>query len=71
MAGVAFAPGLWWGPGSGRVREVTRRAVDRTSRTELVGWFVAVMALLGSAALVAVLLGSGVNWAPALQPPWR
>ncbi len=43
LAGLAFTPALWWGPGSGRLRESPRGPSARTSRTEFVGWFVAVM----------------------------
>ncbi len=70
MAGIAFAPALWWGPGSGRLREMTRGMVLRAARTEYWGWFVAVMAGLGAAVLLALLLSEGPNWAPALGAPW-
>ena len=70
LAGVGFTVALWWGPGSGRLREVVRGAVTRTASTELGGWFVVVMCLLATAVLVALLLDSGPNWAPALSAPW-
>jgi len=70
MAGIGFAPALWWGPGSGRLREMTRGLVMRTARTEYWGWFVAVMAAVGTAALLGLLLTDGPNWAPALGAPW-
>jgi hypothetical protein len=70
MAGLAFAPALWWGPGSGRLREMTRGMVLRTARTEYWGWFVAIMAAVGSAVLLGLLLSDGPNWAPALGAPW-
>ena len=69
LAGLGFAPALWWGPGAGRVRESTRRLVQRTARTELAGWFVTVTCVLAVAALLGLLLGSGPNWAPALSAP--
>ncbi len=71
MAGLGFTPALWWGPGSGRVREVARSLVARTARTELGGWFVLAMCLVGSTLLVGVLLSTGPNWAPATEVPWR
>ena len=71
LAGLGFAPTLWWGPGSGRVRESTRRLVQQTARTEFGGWFVVVTCLLGVAALLGLLFGSGPNWAPALSAPWH
>ena len=70
MAGLGFTAALWWGPGSGRLREVTRGLVTRTAGTELGGWFVVVMCLLATAVLVALLLDSGPNWTPALSAPW-
>jgi serine/threonine protein kinase len=70
LAGVGFTVALWWGPGSGRLREVIRGAVARTASTELGGWFVVVMCLLATAVLVALLLDSGPNWTPALSAPW-
>jgi hypothetical protein len=71
MAGAAFTPMLWWGPGSGRVREMTRGFVVRTARSEFGGWFVAAMSLLGTAVLLGLLYNGGPNWAPALHAPWR
>ena len=71
MAGLGFAPVLWWGPGSSRVREVLRGATARTSRTEFGGWFVVGMATLGTAVLLGLLLSGGPNWAPAAGAPWQ
>jgi hypothetical protein len=71
MAGLGFAPVLWWGPGSSRVREVLRAATARTSRTEFGGWFVVGMAALGTAVMLGLLLSGGPNWAPAAAAPWR
>ena len=71
MAGVVFSPSLWWGPGSGRVREMTRGFVVRTARSEFGGWFVVAMSLLGAAVLLGLLFNGGPNWAPALTAPWR
>ena len=45
-------PALWWGPGSSRVREMTRGLVDRTARSEFGGWFVVAMCALGTAVLL-------------------
>jgi serine/threonine protein kinase len=71
MAGLGFTPALWWGPGSGRLREVTRGMVSRTARSEFGGWFVIAMSVLGTAVLLGLLLTVGPNWAPALSAPWR
>jgi hypothetical protein len=69
MAGAGFTPALWWGPGSGRLREMTRAMVTRSARSEFGGWFVAGMCLLLAAGLVALLLNGGPNWAPAVSGP--
>ena len=69
MAGVGFTPALWWGPGSGRLREMSRLLVTRTARSEFGGWFVVVMCLLLAAGLVALLLNGGPTWGPAPSGP--
>ncbi|MBV9830748.1 MAG: serine/threonine protein kinase [Marmoricola sp.] len=71
LAGLGFVPALWWGPGSGRLRETTRSIVTRTARTEFGGWFVVVAGVLGAAVLLTLLFQSGPNWAPALSAPWH
>lgn len=70
LAGAGFVPTLWWGPGSSRLRETTGATVRRTSRTEWGGWLLAVMSVVGAAALLGVLLSSGPNWAPGVAPPF-
>jgi cell division septation protein DedD len=70
MAGLGFAPVLWWGPGSGRLREMTRGLVDRTARSEFGGLLVVAMCALGTAVLLGLLFSAGPNWAPALAAPW-
>lgn len=70
LAGVGFTPVLWWGPGSGRVREMTRGMVTRSARSEFGGWFVVVMCVLATAVLLGLLLSGGSDWAPAVSPPW-
>jgi len=70
MAGLAFAPVLWWGPGSNRVREMTRGLVNRMARSEFGGWLVVAMCALGTAVLLGLLFSGGPNWAPALTAPW-
>ncbi|MCW2847034.1 MAG: serine/threonine protein kinase, partial [Marmoricola sp.] len=71
MAGLGFTPALWWGPGSGRLREMTRGLVTRTSRSEFGGWLVVALGVVGTAVLVVLLGSTGPNWAPALSAPWR
>jgi hypothetical protein len=71
VSGLGFAAALWWGPGSGRVRGMTRGLVMRAAGTEFGGWFVVGMSVLGSAVLLGVLFSSGPNWAPYVHAPWR
>jgi serine/threonine protein kinase len=71
VAGLGFTAALWWGPGSGRLREMTRGLVTRTARTEFGGWFVVAMSVLGTAVLLGLLFSGGPNWAPGLSAPWR
>jgi hypothetical protein len=71
LGGLGFAAALWWGPGSGRLREMTRGMASRTARSELGGWLVTAMSLLGAAVLVALLLSGGPTWAPSVSAPWR
>jgi serine/threonine protein kinase len=71
VAGLGFTASLWWGPGSGRLREMTRGLTRRTARTEFGGWFVVGASLLGTLVLLGLLASVGPNWAPALSAPWR
>ncbi|MCW2868313.1 MAG: serine/threonine protein kinase, partial [Marmoricola sp.] len=71
LAGLGFAPALWWGPGSDRLVETVRRSTTATSRSEWWGWFVAGTSTVLAAVLLALLFGSGPNWAPGLHAPWR
>ena len=71
LAGLGFTPMLWWGPGSGRLREMTRGLTARTARSEFGGWLVIAMSLLGATVLLGLLSNTGANWAPALSAPWR
>ncbi len=70
-AALGFTTALWLGPGSGRLREMTRGLVTRTASTEFGGWFVVGMSTLGSVVLLGLLVSGGANWAPALSAPWR
>ena len=63
MAGLGFAPALWWGPGSGRVREMTRGLVNRTARDGVRRLVVVAMCAVGTAVLLGLLFSGGPNWA--------
>ncbi|GAB3259444.1 hypothetical protein GCM10027425_21820 [Alteromonas gracilis] len=70
VMGVVLTLSLWWGPGSGRLRETTRRLVDRTAQGTWQGWFA-----VGSLALLTVVLGAtlvsqGPDWSPNAGAPW-
>jgi predicted Ser/Thr protein kinase len=71
LVGLVFTGALWWGPGSGRVKQLTLRTFARTSRGEYAGLFVIGMCVVATAVLVAALLGTGPTWAPATGSPWR
>ena len=71
FAGLGFTVAIWWGPGSGRMREMVRGLTNRTAATEFGGWFVVAMSVLGSAVLLGLLLSGGANWSPALTAPWQ
>ena len=71
VAGLGFTIALWFGPGSGRLREMTRGLTTRTSRTEFGGWLVVALSVLGSAVLLGLLVSSGANWSPQLNAPWH
>jgi predicted Ser/Thr protein kinase len=64
VIGAFFAVGLWWGPGSERVRSPVRRAVDPLAHRG-VPWLLVTLlvAALGSG-LGAAATSSGTSWAP-------
>jgi predicted Ser/Thr protein kinase len=70
VIGVAFAIGLWWGPGSERVRSPIHRAVDPLARRG-VPWLLATLliAALGSG-LGAAASAQGTSWAPYDDAPF-
>ena len=70
VIGASFAVGLWWGPGSGRVRSPVHRAVDPLARRG-VPWLLVTLlvAALGSG-LAAAATSSGSNWAPYDEAPF-
>lgn len=69
LVGAAFALGLWWGPGSSRLRgPVARLAHPVAARP--VAWFLAVAVVLGVAAGLAALALDGTSWFPAEARPF-
>ena len=70
VIGVSFAIGLWWGPGSERVRSPIHRAVDPLARRG-VPWLLVTLlvAALGSG-LGAAASAQGTSWAPYDDAPF-
>jgi hypothetical protein len=70
IIGVSFAIGLWWGPGSERVRSPIHRAVDPLARRG-VPWLLTTLlvAALGSG-LGAAASAQGTSWAPYDDAPF-
>jgi hypothetical protein len=64
LVGAAFAVGLWWGPGSERLRSPVHRAVDPLARRGA-AWLLATL-LVGALAsgLGAAVAAQGTSWAP-------
>ncbi|RYC12937.1 serine/threonine protein kinase [Nocardioides zhouii] len=70
IIGVSFAIGLWWGPGSERVRSPIHRAVDPLARRG-VPWLLVTLlvAALGSG-LGAAASDQGTTWTPYDDAPF-
>jgi hypothetical protein len=70
VIGFSFAIGLWWGPGSERVRSPVHRAVDPLARRG-VPWLLVTLlvAALGSG-LGAAASEQGTSWAPYDDAPF-
>ncbi len=69
LIGVAFAVGLWIGPGSGRVRGATRQLTQPLSRRW--GTWIPVMAVLAVALVAAASAATdGADWSPAQGRPF-
>lgn len=70
VMGVVLSLSLWWGPGSGRLRESTRRLVDRTAQGTWQGWFAVGSLALLTVVLAITLVSQGPDWAPNAGAPW-
>ncbi|MCW2781975.1 MAG: afsK 2 [Marmoricola sp.] len=69
--GVAFALAIWWGPGSARVREMSRKTTRRLSGDSSAGWVVLAGSVLVAIVLFAWVGANGPNWAPQTSTPWN
>lgn len=68
LSGAAFALGLWWGPGSSRLRGPVSRVAHPVAARPVV-WFLVMAALLGAAGGIAALAMDGTSWFPADARP--
>lgn len=69
LVGGAFALGLWWGPGSERLRSPLHRVVDPLARRG-VPWLLATLLLAaGGTGLAAAASAQGTDWAPWDRAP--
>ena len=63
LVGAVYALGLWWGPASARVREMTRMTAPRSPLVMVLGVALAI-------ALLGALVGNGPIWSPQADAPW-
>ena len=71
IAGLVFTACLWWGPGSTRVRRMTRRATEPWARDSQSGIYLGVLGVLLGVVLIATLASRGPIWEPAQDAPWN
>ncbi|GAA2096218.1 serine/threonine-protein kinase [Nocardioides furvisabuli] len=62
--GVFFAVGLWWGPGSERLRSPVHRVVDPLARRGVPWLLVTLLVAAGASGLGAAASAQGTSWAP-------
>ena len=62
--GVSFAVGLWWGPGSERLRSPVHRVVDPLARQGVPWLLVTLLVAAGASGLAAAASAQGTSWAP-------
>lgn len=62
--GVSFAVGLWWGPGSERLRSPVHRVVDPLARQGVPWLLVTLLVAAGASGLGAAASAQGTSWAP-------
>lgn len=62
--GGSFAVGLWWGPGSERLRSPVHRVVDPLARQGVPWLLVTLLVAAGASGLGAAASAQGTSWAP-------
>ncbi len=64
LIGAAFAIGLWWGPGSERLRSPVHRAVDPLARRGVPWLLVTLLVAAAGSGLGAAASAQGTDWTP-------
>jgi predicted Ser/Thr protein kinase len=68
--GAAFALGLWWGPGSERLRSPVHRVVDPLARRGVPWLLVTLLVAAGASGLGAAASAQGPSWTPYDDAPF-
>ena len=69
VVGAAFAVGLWWGPGSERLRSPVHRALDPLARRGVPWLLVTLLVAAGASGLGAAAAAQGTSWSPDDSAP--
>ena len=64
VIGLSFAVGLWWGPGSERLRSPVHRVVDPLARQRVPWLLVTLLVAACASGLGAAASAQGTSWAP-------
>ena len=70
LIGAAFAIGLWWGPGSERLRSPVHRVVDPLARRGVPWLLVTLLVAAAGSGLGAAASAQGPDWAPYDSAPF-
>ena len=70
VIGAAFTIGLWWGPGSERLRSPVRRLVGPLARRGVPWLLVTLLVAAGASGLGAAAAAQGTVWAPDDSAPF-
>ena len=70
VVAAVFVASLWWGPASGRVREIGRRMTAPLAVTRGRPWVALAFGIVGAAVILSLLAAEGPLWAPAASAPW-
>jgi predicted Ser/Thr protein kinase len=70
VVGAALAVGLWWGPGSERLRSPVHRVVDPIARRGVPWLLVTLLVAAGASALGAAVSAQGTDWTPDDSAPF-